>query len=357
MINHVAPDVALRGILMSREILTLSREVSEIATKKIGEIQRVTATTRILALNALIEATRAGAAGRGFAVVADEVKTISEQIENIADDLRLQMSTRTKALDQLWTKTMADVRGTRLADLALNMIDIIDRNLYERSCDVRWWATDSAVVDCLEHPSPEASRYATKRLGVILGSYTVYLDLWVIDTTGRVIATGRPDRYAGAIGTSVAGASWFEQAMSSRDGTEFSVADVQVNPALANKPVATYAAGIRRGGEANGELLGVLGIFFDWQPQAQAVVDGIRLEPEEQDLTRALLIDSSGRVIAATGSKGILTESFMLRHGGQKSGSYTDASGNLIGFALTPGYETYRGLGWYGVMVRSGADG
>ena len=204
---------------MSREILTLSREVSEIATKKIGEIQRVTATTRILALNALIEATRAGAAGRGFAVVADEVKTISEQIENIADDLRLQMSTRTKALDQLWTKTMADVRGTRLADLALNMIDIIDRNLYERSCDVRWWATDSAVVDCLEHPSPEASRYATKRLGVILGSYTVYLDLWVSDTTGRVIATGRPDRYAGASGTSVAGASWFEQAMSSRDGT------------------------------------------------------------------------------------------------------------------------------------------
>jgi hypothetical protein len=28
----------------------------------------------------------------------------------------------------------------------------------------------------------------------------------------------------------------------------------------------------------------------------------------------------------------------------------TDAAGRLIAFHLTPGYETYRGLGWYGVI-------
>ena len=37
-------------------------------------------------------------------------------------------------------------RGQRLTDLAHHMIEIIDRNLYERSCDVRWWATDAALV-------------------------------------------------------------------------------------------------------------------------------------------------------------------------------------------------------------------
>ena len=36
-----------------------------------------------------------------------------------------------------------------MVDLALNAIEFIDRNLYERTCDVRWWATDSAVVDCV----------------------------------------------------------------------------------------------------------------------------------------------------------------------------------------------------------------
>ena len=45
------------------------------------------------------------------------------------------------------------VRGTRLSDLALNNIDLIDRNLYERSCDVRWWATDSSIWHACSDPS------------------------------------------------------------------------------------------------------------------------------------------------------------------------------------------------------------
>ena len=39
-----------------------------------------------------------------------------------------------------------------MVDLSLNAIELIDRNLYERTCDVRWWATNSAVVDCAASP-------------------------------------------------------------------------------------------------------------------------------------------------------------------------------------------------------------
>lgn len=338
---------------MSREILVLSREVSDIATAKIGEIQRVTALTRVLALNAMIEAKRAGEAGSGFAVVADEVKSISGRITEIASELQNQLATRTNSLSRIWETTLSEVRGRRLADLALNMIDVIDRNLYERSCDVRWWATDSAMVACLEEPGPERAAFASKRLGVILQSYTVYLDLWVADAQGRVVATGRPDRYPRAVGSSVANESWFRQAMATRDGGEFAVADIELNPVLGNKAVATYATAIRRGGELHGEKRGVLGIFFDWEPQAQAVVEAVRLDPEEQGSTRPVLIDSRGRVLAAPGGQGVLTETVVLKHQGRKSGSYVDHDGNLVGFAVTPGYETYRGLGWYGALIQS----
>lgn len=34
------------------------------------------------------------------------------------------------------------------------------------------------------------------------------------------------------------------------------------------------------------------------------------------------------------------------------AGSYAEDGGDLVGYALTPGYETYRGLGWYGVIVQ-----
>lgn len=342
---------------MPERIVALSRAVSDLATRKMDEIQAITNTTKILALNALIEAMRAGEAGRGFAVVAQEVKAISERVTGIGEELRRQMAVQTDELDTLGKRLVSQLRGGRLADLALNMIDIIDRNLYERSCDVRWWATDSAVVDCAAGPSAENRRHASQRLAVILGAYTVYLDLWVVDTRGTVLANGRPDRYRRAVGSSVAGESWFRDALATRNGGEFAVADIAVNDLLDHGTVATYATAIREGGEETGAVVGVLGIFFDWQTQSQGVVDSVRLTEEERSRTRCLLVDRRHRVIAASDRRGVLTETFALRTNGHSHGSYADDRGSVVGFALTPGYETYRGLGWYGIIVQEPISG
>jgi hypothetical protein len=212
-------------------------------------------------------------------------------------------------LGRLGSQMAAEVRGRRLVDLALGAIEIIDRNLYERTCDVRWWATDAAVVQALETPGPATAAHAARRLGVILDAYSVYLDLWIADREGRIVAHGRPGRYPGVIGQSVADASWFASGLSTRTGDEYAVGEIGVEPALGKAFTATYSTAIRRGGEARGEPLGVLGIHFDWGPQAQAVVKGVRLSPAERDRTRVLLIDAQKRVIAASNGQGILTES------------------------------------------------
>lgn len=337
---------------MPERIVALSRAVSDLATHKMDEIQAVTNTTKILALNALIEAMRAGEAGRGFAVVAQEVKGISERITQIGNELRSQMAAQTDELNTLGQRLVSQLRGGRLADLALNMIDIIDRNLYERSCDVRWWATDSAMVDCATNPTAGNCAHAAQRLGVILGAYTVYLDLWVVDTRGVVLAHGRPDRYRRVVGSSVANEPWFRDAMATRNGGEFAVADIAMNDLLDHSTVATYATAIREGGEENGAITGVLGIFFDWQGQSQGVVDTVRLTEEERATTRCLLVDRKHRVIAASDKRGVLSETYPLRTDGHTHGSYSDDKGHVVGFALTPGYETYKGLGWYGVIVQ-----
>lgn len=337
-------------------ILELSERLSAVAGLRIGEISTVNRMAKMLSVNALIVAARAGEAGKPFAVVAEEFKKISTEIDVIAASMESEVAADLAELTAVGGGILEHLRGQRFIDLALNAIEIIDRNLYERTCDVRWWATDAAVVDCLETPSPEKAKHASKRLGIILDAYTVYLDLWICDVAGRVVATGRPDRYPKAIQASAAHTAWFQQAMRTASGADFAACDIQQEPALNDAPVATYATAIRAGGEAHGKVIGVLGIHFDWRPQAQAVVDGVRLTEGERARSRVMILDQAHRVLAASDGRGVLTEIVALDVSSGAMGCYTD-KGRTIGYALTPGYETYAGLGWYGCVQQLAEPG
>jgi len=299
----------------------------------------------------MIEAERAGEAGRGFAIVAQEVRAISTEVGSITAALDAELASEIAALERLTGLLAEQAQGARLIDLALNAIEIIDRNLYERTCDVRWWATDSAVVDCAADPQAARRDYASERLGVILDAYTVYLDLWLCDLDGRVIANGRPGKYQ-VSGADVSREPWFVRANRLASGNEYAVDDIARQPVLGGAMVATYAAGVRAGGRADGAPIGVLAVHFDWEPQARAIVQGVRLTGSEKERTRVLLVDAQRRVIAASDGQGILGEKIQLESGGRSHGFYQDSLGQAVAFHETPGYETYAGLGWYGVIVQ-----
>ncbi|MBR1122615.1 methyl-accepting chemotaxis protein [Bradyrhizobium lablabi] len=336
---------------ISALIERLTAEVNEVACEKTRSIQKITNQMKMLALNALIESSRAGAQGAGFAVVAQEVRNVGQQVETIARELETQLTNRTGNLMNSIARMTERSRGERMVDLSLNAIELIDRNLYERTCDVRWWATDSAVVDCATSPAAAAVAHVSERLAVILGAYTVYLDLWLCDLDGNVLASGRADRF-NVIGQNVAATKWFREARGLRSGDDYVAGDVECQPLLGNAQVATYCASVRAGGKADGKPIGVLAIHFDWEPQARAIVQSVRVGAA--DKARVLLVDSNFRVIASSDGQGLLTERVPLSLDGKRCGFYQDRSGTLVAFHATPGYETYRGLGWFGVILAGG---
>jgi len=76
----------------SEKIDTLSASAEEIG-HVIEVIQDIAEQTNLLALNATIEAARAGEAGKGFAVVASEVKELASQTQKATEDIRNTVGT------------------------------------------------------------------------------------------------------------------------------------------------------------------------------------------------------------------------------------------------------------------------
>lgn len=313
--------------------------------------EKIANQTNLLALNAAIEAARAGEVGRGFAVVADEVRKLSENASKISKALRGQTLPDIRKQTGEMQRVVNDMESGRLSEMAQTLVQLIVRNLFERTADVRWWATDPAFHEFLSAPDADRSAFAASRLQLINRFYSVYSDLVMVDIKGRVVATSAQSRYPRAMGADFSDHTWVKQALATRSGDDYVADMIQRSSFHDNRLVAVYATAIREGGSPNGRALGALGVYFDWEDQARIIVcDEPTLTDAERGRARVLLLDDDYRIIAASDGKNLL-ERFELRTDGRQKGHYTAAQNRLVAFARTIGYQEYDGLGWYCVIV------
>ncbi|MCB1144141.1 MAG: hypothetical protein KDK54_17960 [Leptospiraceae bacterium] len=317
------------------EIRTVSAKLID-ATSKISsilqQIKDINSITKLIAINAAIESSRSAQLADSFSTLSDQVRTLSTRSEDSFTEIN--------SLIEKLRNSCAKAISVRLGDIAVDVIDKIDRNLFERNCDIQAWATYKSVIDACKSDNPDSRKKATKQINHLVNVYEVYHDILLLDKEGKVICSAKRP---GLVGQDQSKRIWFRKTVS---GNSIFVTDLYFSKSV-NAITVSYSMPVK---DEKGKIIGVISSRFNWD-YVFDILEKVKLDQQ----CKITLISSEGLIIGSKQKFDVLKDNVLWLGAGElcitgKRGYSFECARNgqwkAFGFARTRGYNSYPGKGW-----------
>jgi chemotaxis signal transduction protein len=241
------------------------------------------------------------------------------------------------ALQNLYTViTRSMLRDAR--DRASLAMQILDRNLYERANDCRWWALTPQFAATLAAGNV-GCQDATQVLAGINALYTVYHCLVLFDHQGRVVAVSNPQQseHVGQL----LDEEWARRTLQLRTSQDYAVSDYAASRFYDQGPTFVYAAAVRDPHSTGGTVLGGIAIVWDAAQQMQSILADCAVGTGDKDVLT--FVAAADHVVHASGKAALLQDHRVV--GACRSGGATQVLDKHlfgVGAARGSGYREFR---------------
>ncbi|MDY0320754.1 MAG: cache domain-containing protein [Arcobacteraceae bacterium] len=180
--------------------------------------------------------------------------------------------------------------------LATLSIDIMDRNLYERANDCRWWALTPAMRQALSYNQNLGT--LKDILEYINSLYTVYSNIIIYDKNKTIVAVSNKD--SSLIGIELS-QEWAKNTLSIKDTSKYCVSEFEQTYLYDNSYSYIYNASILH--DENDTVVGGIAIVFDSTTQFQAMLkDSLPKNIQDSQMFAMFVEKKNQKIISSTNS-------------------------------------------------------
>ncbi|MHC1695667.1 MAG: chemotaxis protein CheW [Eubacteriales bacterium] len=204
---------------------------------------------------------------------------------------------------QLFDKSIKNLFSTVISSslhntglLASLCVDIMDRNLYERANDCRWWAMNPAIRSIMAQETTDNSDLLklTEILVYINSLYTVYSNLFLFVKNGTIIAVSNPERSCD-IGINL-DQDYINLILNNNDSNRYFVSPYERTELYGGRYTYIYGASITDICDTQ-NTIGGIGIVFDSEFQFRSMLKEAIASTKD---TFAVFTDRKGTIISST---------------------------------------------------------